>query len=152
MKSSFLALCWLIGVPAWAGPTRSIQRALETGDRDRLLSALGHDNGFVREQAAKALAQLPSHSTSIEAFLACLQMESEKGFVRAACAQGLASYQVRDADGAMIMAMAQVDPESRYWIAHALARLRTPNGQAHLAGLSSDPDLYLSTSSREWVR
>jgi HEAT repeat protein len=152
MKSWLLIVCVFFLPAAWAGPTRAIQKAGESGNRDRLLSALNHDSGFVREQAARALARLPSDSNSIAALLSCLQAESERGYVRAACAQSLASYQARETDGAMISAMAQVDPESRYWIADALARLRTQNGQAHLAGLTSDPDLYLSTSAREWVR
>lgn len=149
---ALLVSALLLAPAAWAGPVRGLTTAGARGKADRLVRALDHKHGFARELAARKLAGLEPTDGGRTALIACVERDDERGYVRAACAFALSRWGVAEADQVIIDAMAEVDPESRYWMAEALHTLGTGPARAHLASLQSDPDLYLAASAREWAR
>ena len=152
IKMAGLVLGLLWGAPGMAGPTRNIQTAVAKGKTETLVKGLAHKSSHVRELSALALARFSPSPEATTALRACVESVSERGYVRAACGRTLGAWKVRDADSILIGAMGQVDGESRYWLAAALAQLNTADGRAFIAGLTSDADLFLAASAREWSR
>ncbi len=151
-RTAIFVLGCVLGTSAFAGPTRNIQTAVAKGKTETLVKGLAHKSSHVRELSALALARFSPSAEATAALQSCVEAVSERGYVRAACGRTLGAWKVRDADRLLIGAMGQVDSESRYWLAAALAQLNTPDGRAFLAGLTSDPDLFLAASAREWSR
>lgn len=143
-----LALLLLLAVPAQAGPARQLQSA----SPDKLVKALDHKAGYAREIAARNLSGVARFPAGTRRLRACVEDREEQGYVRAACAFTLSRWADTDSDERIITAMAEVDAESRYWMAEALHALGTRNAHAHLLSLTRDPDLFLSTSAREWTQ
>lgn len=142
----------LVSSPAEGSALRTLQRASAREDARALLKAMDHKSSYARELAARSLGALPPSAGGTAALTDCLGAAGEQGYVRATCANTLAIWQIAAAAPDMIAAMAEVDAESRYWIAHALHVLNTPTARAHLASLTGDADLFLATSAREWTR
>jgi|GEM_PF-4038981 len=152
MRTLFLWAALATASTAWAGPTRAIQKAATAADVAKMVSGLKHKKGFVRELSARSLARVSPDADAEALLTTCIQSETEFGYVRAACAHTLAMWKVSGADALIIEAMDQVDPESRYWMAAALSRLNTREARAHIVSLTSDTDLFLAASAREWSR
>jgi HEAT repeat protein len=154
-RAAAAALLFFFSVPlsaAHAGPVRAVPRTVAKANSKKLVKGLAHKRGYARELAARGLASLPSTSEGKSALVSCVERSSEHDYVRAACASTLASWKVKSADKAIISAMSDADAEARYWLAEALHRIGTREALGHLNSLTSDSDIYLATSAREWVK
>ena len=133
----------------------TVQNATRNKDLDMLITHLEKGEfSYIRERAAEGLRQVPfdkAQSNAVPVLRQCVGNSAEKGFVRAQCAVTLGKWGVDEATGDIITALTQVDEESRYWLAVALRGLSTPEAKAQLQELSNDPDVYLSTSVRQWL-
>ena len=141
-------LLTLLLAPAQAGPARSLQDAKP----EKLVKALDHKSGYAREIAARNLSGVEPFLGGKTRLRACVEDRQELGYVRAACAFTLSRWGDEDSVSRIVAAMEEVKSESRYWMAEALHVLDTRDARSHLRSLTSDADLYLSTSAREWTR
>jgi HEAT repeat protein len=148
------ALVLLLGLltgPALAGPYRAVRRATAEADSARLLRFLDHSRAYVREHAALGLRPLPPSEPARAALRSCLQSVEERDWVRAACGGTLARWGDTDAVTDLVVALDQVGPEARYWLAEALSHLDHPEARATLVSLQGSDDLLLATAAREWA-
>ena len=146
----------LVGCAATVGPNLlTIQSAIQGKDVEKLVLFLEQGEfSYIRERAAEGLRQIPMEEGkkyALPSLRKCIQNQSEKGYVRAQCGLTLGGWGIDDAAQDIIEALDQVDDESRYWLAVALRGLSTPDAKAQLQELTDDPDVYLSTSVRQWL-
>jgi HEAT repeat protein len=135
-----------------AGALRRYEKAAAEGKIRKLTHGVGHRHSYVRALAAQALASQPPSEAATRKLLLCVPDPRERDWVRSACASTLASWQVADAVPIIASTLGDVGAEARYWMADALHRLGGTEARAALAGLASDPDLFVSTAAREWSR
>ncbi len=153
--SGLLALALGSGLapaPAQAGPLRAVLRAADEADDDALVGFLDHKRAYVREQAARALAGRPARPAALPPLRACVGDSTAPGWLRAACAAPLGRWGDAEAVPIIELALAEVDPESRYWLAEALHQMQHPEARAVLQGLRGTDELLLSTALHAWAR
>lgn len=145
-----LASCTFSGVNL-----EKVQAATRNKDITMLVSYLEQgEYSYIRERAAEGMRQVPAYqgkAVAVPALRQCVRNSQEKGYVRAQCALTLGGWGIDAATDDIISSLAEVDEESRYWIAVALRGLSTPQARAQLQELANDADVYLATSVRQWL-
>ena len=121
-----------------------------------VLRMMTHRMAYMREHMAQAVATRGRWSTEASnalgpAFLTCIKDTGERAYVRVACARAAVALRAPSADDAIIQAMADVDRESRYWLAESLFETATPNAIAELNRHLDDDDVMLATAARQWL-
>ena len=141
----------LHSAPSHADAFTKVQRAVATKQTETLTKLLGHTKSVVRQRAALGLqvcsTQAVAELSSVP-LRNCLEDETERDFVRAACGQTLSVIGDEDAVSGIIAALEDARGDARFRLVQALTAYRTPEAKATLAQLSGDLDPFVAATAQ----
>ena len=132
-----------------------LERAVQKFDERVLIDHLQNGKyGYMRERSALGLYTVSPKKIipqAQKALRSCLAQRNEFDYVRGACAQTLSRWNDAQAVELIVQAIAEVDDETRYWMADSLRGLEGPHAHAQLNALRNDADPILAAAIRQWL-